>query len=233
LSSFFGDDGGVDRLPHGYTNFTRLADGRVEKTYDGPRRWANASRELTCLVGLAGRLPVAAVVDNDLSVPRLVLSLVPGRHGQDLIGEGHASRVLRLTGETLVALQRLSTETVPGLVGEGSVVVHGDFGPQNMHFDLDADRVTGVLDWESAHIGHPLEDLAWTEWIVRMHHPEATASLDALFEAARQRPPWTQRQAAMIRQIEDLIRYCESAGRDRSASDWRDRLRRTETWSGE
>ena len=226
-----GNDVGVERLPHGYTNFTRVVGGRVEKTYDGPRRWANSTRELACLVGLAGRLPVAAVVEKDLSVPRLKLSLLPGRHGQDLIAEGHASTVLRLTGQALVALQRVSPDTVGGLVGDGSVVVHGDFGPQNMLFDLNADRVTGVLDWESAHIGSPVEDLAWTEWIVRMHHPEAIEALDALFDAAQQRPPWAQRQAAMLQQIEDLIGYCESAGMDRAATDWRDRQRRTETWT--
>ena len=228
-----GDDVGVDRLPHGYTNFTRLANGQVEKTYDGPRRWANSSRELACLLGLADQLPVAVVVDKDLSVPRLILSLLPGRHGQDLIADGHASEVLGLAGEALVAVQRVSPETVPGLVGDGSVIVHGDFGPQNMLFDLNADCVTGVLDWESAHIGSPIEDLAWTEWIVRMHHPEAIDALDALFEAARQRPPWAQRQVAMLQQIEDLIGYCESAGMDHSATDWRDRRHRTETWTGE
>jgi aminoglycoside phosphotransferase (APT) family kinase protein len=29
-----------------------------------------------------------------------------------------------------------------------------------------------VVDWEFAHLGDPVEDLAWCEWIVRMHHPE-------------------------------------------------------------
>ncbi|HEX4489911.1 MAG TPA: aminoglycoside phosphotransferase family protein [Acidimicrobiia bacterium] len=221
----------MDRLPHGYTNFTRLVDAQVEKTYDGPRRWANSARELACLVGLAGQLPVAIVVDQDLSVPRLSLSLLPGRHGQELIDEGHASKVLRLAGEALVALQGVPPDTVPDLVGEGSVIVHGDFGPQNMLFDLNADRVTGVLDWESAHIGSPIEDLAWSEWIVRMHHPEAIDALDAIFEAAQQRPPWAQRQRAMLQQIEGLIEYCESAGMDRSAADWRIRLHRTKTWT--
>ena len=223
----------MDRLPHGYTNFTRLADGQVQKTYDGPRRWTGSTRELACLLGLADRLPVAVVVGKDLSVPRLTLSLLPGRHGQELIAEGHASKVLRLAGDALAALQRVSRDAVPDLVGEGSVIVHGDFGPQNMLFDLDADCVTGVLDWESAHIGSPIEDLAWTEWIVRTHHPEAIAELDALFEAARQRPPWAQRQAAMLHRIRDLIGYCDSAGMEGSAADWRDRLQRTETWTGE
>jgi aminoglycoside phosphotransferase len=228
-----GDDVGVDRLPHGYTNFTRFADGRVEKVYDGPRRLANASRELACLSSLGHHLPVAAVVEHDLAIPRLTLSLLPGRHGQDLIDEGYASRVLRLVGETLSALHDLAVDAVPGLVGEGSVIVHGDFGPQNMLFDLDPDRVTGVLDWESAHLGGPIEDLAWTEWLVRMHHPDAIDALDDLFAAAGQRPSWSERQTAMVRQGREVLAYCELAGMDRSAVEWRDRLRRTEAWTGE
>jgi aminoglycoside/choline kinase family phosphotransferase len=52
-------------------------------------------------------------------------------------------RVLRLVGETLAALQRVAPDTVRGLVGERAVIVHGDFWPQNMLFDLEADGVTG------------------------------------------------------------------------------------------
>jgi aminoglycoside phosphotransferase (APT) family kinase protein len=36
---------------------------------------------------------------------------------------------------------------------------HGDAGPGNFLFD--ADRVTALLDWEFAHLGDPLDDLAW------------------------------------------------------------------------
>lgn len=223
----------MDRLPHGYTNFTRLAHGHVEKTYDGARRWANATRELTCLTALAGRLPVATVVDHDLSIPRLTLSLLPGRHGQDLLNEGHAPRVLRLVGETLNQLQRLAPGTVRELDGSGPVIVHGDFGPQNMLLDLDASRATGVVDWESAHLGSPIEDLAWTEWVVRMHHPAAVDALDDLFAGATQRPSWPERKAAMIRQLREVLAYCEVSGLHDSAVDWRDRLRRTEAWTGE
>ncbi|AWK76547.1 hypothetical protein CBI38_34845 (plasmid) [Rhodococcus oxybenzonivorans] len=39
-------------------------------------------------------------------------------------------------------------------------VVHGDFKANNLLFGSDG-RVT-VLDWELAHLGDPLEDLAWT-----------------------------------------------------------------------
>lgn len=38
-------------------------------------------------------------------------------------------------------------------------IVHGDIGPAN--FLHDGQRVTAVLDWESAHYGDPMEDMAW------------------------------------------------------------------------
>lgn len=224
----------MNRLPHGYTNFTRRLPGQlIEKTYDGPRRWDNARRELTCLTALARRLPVAVVVRHDLTVPQLQLSALPGRHGQDLIDEGHAESVLRLVGTTLAALQALTVDLIPGLDGDGAVIVHGDFGPQNMLFDLQRDAVTGVLDWESAHLGSPIEDLAWTEWIVRMHHPGALDALDALFGGLPDRPSWSERQASMLEQSRRVLAYCESGGMVDSARVWREQLRRTEAWSDE
>jgi aminoglycoside phosphotransferase (APT) family kinase protein len=38
-------------------------------------------------------------------------------------------------------------------------LVHGDFRPGNVLFD--EGRIVGILDWEMAHVGDPLEDLAW------------------------------------------------------------------------
>ena len=40
-------------------------------------------------------------------------------------------------------------------------VVHGDFRTGNFLYD-DAGGVRGILDWEMAHLGDPLEDLAWS-----------------------------------------------------------------------
>ncbi len=49
-------------------------------------------------------------------------------------------------------------EAAPG-PPERAVLVHGDLGPGNvMH---DGRRVTGLCDWELAHVGDPMEDLAW------------------------------------------------------------------------
>jgi aminoglycoside phosphotransferase (APT) family kinase protein len=44
-------------------------------------------------------------------------------------------------------------------VGARPVLVHGDAGPGNFLF---ADgRITAIVDWELAHLGDPMEDLAW------------------------------------------------------------------------
>lgn len=42
---------------------------------------------------------------------------------------------------------------------ERTVLVHGDFKPGNVL--LDGDEVSAVLDWETAHLGDPHEDLGW------------------------------------------------------------------------
>lgn len=42
---------------------------------------------------------------------------------------------------------------------EPAVLVHGDAGPGNFLFQ--GGRMTALLDWELAHIGDPMEDIAW------------------------------------------------------------------------
>ncbi len=58
------------------------------------------------------------------------------------------------------ALQRLEDwELTPP---ERVVVVHGDYRTGNLLYDPTGQRgITGVLDWEMAHPGDPLEDVAW------------------------------------------------------------------------
>ncbi len=53
---------------------------------------------------------------------------------------------------------RQLAETAPG-PSERMVLVHGDLGPGNVLHD--GRRVTGLCDWELAHVGDPMEDLAW------------------------------------------------------------------------
>jgi aminoglycoside phosphotransferase (APT) family kinase protein len=47
---------------------------------------------------------------------------------------------------------------VPGYAGP-AVLVQGDTGPGN--FMYDCGRITAIVDWELAHLGDPMDDLAW------------------------------------------------------------------------
>jgi aminoglycoside phosphotransferase (APT) family kinase protein len=47
------------------------------------------------------------------------------------------------------------------------VLCQGDTGPGN--FIYDGDRVEGVIDWELAHIGDPMDDIAWLSWRATQH----------------------------------------------------------------
>lgn len=44
-------------------------------------------------------------------------------------------------------------------ISSRSVLVHGDFKPGNAL--LEGEEITALLDWETAHLGDPLEDLGW------------------------------------------------------------------------
>ncbi len=161
-------------------------------------------------------------------MPLLIVRDAAGTHGQDMIDVGRAAPVLRLLGSLLVSLHQVSTSAVPGLVGAGPVLVHGDFGPQNVV--IEDDRITALVDWEFAHIGQPVEDLAWAEWIVRMHHPDAVDDLPELLDASRLGIEWPARHQAMVARCEELMRISEAARSADTLGLWRDRLRATELW---
>jgi aminoglycoside phosphotransferase len=185
----------MNRLPHGYTNESELSDeGSVVKRYIGRGAEERARTEAHCLRALCQLLPVPKVVSSD--VASLTISYVEGTHGQDLIGEGQAEEVFFAAGRMLRRIHEIGLKLT--LAGEGDTLVHGDFGPQNLLFSDDARHVVAVLDWEWAHYGSAVEDLAWAEWIVRMHHPNDVGALPALFDAYGFRPAWHQRKQSMI-----------------------------------
>ena len=156
-------------MPHGYTNDTRGDGAFVVKTYVGPSAAARHDRERTMLERLHGVLPIAAVVPDGLDftadrIPerppggethRLRMPHLPGVQGQELIDAGLAGPVLRSCGATLRQLQSIPLSLAAPDVEHvsGAVLVHGDYGPNNMLFDPRTVAVTGLLDWEWAHVG--------------------------------------------------------------------------------
>lgn len=177
----------------------------------------------------------------------LTLGFVQGAHGQDLLDGGRAAEVLHASGRVLARIHSLDvTAILPGSrAGAGEVLVHGDYGPNNLLFDPDGSGVAGVLevaavlDWEWAHVGQRIEDLAWCEWIVWMHHPEQVGAMDDFFAGYVSgvpgrncaRPAWVDRQSAMVTQCQRLIDFCErwEPGGD-GVREWQTRAARTADW---
>lgn len=65
---------------------------------------------------------------------------------------------------------------------EGPVVlVQGDTGPGNLMY---ADgKVSGIIDWELAHLGDPMDDIAWISWRTIQHSFTDYAARMAEYEA--------------------------------------------------
>ncbi|MFD8867341.1 phosphotransferase family protein [Streptomyces sp. NPDC059590] len=212
-------------LKHGYTNRT-IGDGAVvRKTYAGPDAELRLDRERTLLTRLHGRLPVPPVHEADTGT--LTLGFMTGVPGQELLDAGRAAEVLEACGALLRRIHGTEASV------RGAVLVHGDYGPNNLLLDPVTFQVTAVVDWEFAHLGDPVEDLAWCEWIVRMHHPEHRHALDAFFRAYGEDavPPWPVRQAAMLARCESLREFCHRwEPNGAGVTLWRERAAATAGW---
>lgn len=219
-------------MPHSYTNRTTRDGSVVTKAYQGPGAARRCEREAAVLRGLAGWLPVPAVID--IGAYCLRLTFMEGVPGQELIDAGHAGRVLRACGRMLRRVHAIGPEL--GCVEDRdhpfTVLVHGDYGPNNVLLDPGADEVAAIVDWEWAHAGDPVEDIAWCEWIIRMHHPQSTAALGELFGAYGFTPAWSARQQAMVAQCRAQLDFCEQWQRSgENLHRWQQRLRATTSWT--
>ena len=177
--------------------------------------------EVEAIRRAADRVPTPAVVQVDETASTVSFARLPGRHGQELIDEGRADRVLEQAGLTL---RSLHPDSHP------PTWVHGDFGPQNLLFDESTSEVTGVLDWEFARLGDPLDDLAWAEWIVRMHHPRAAASVAGLFRGWGQEPEWDRRRTAMLAACRRFQDRAEALNDRAAAALWAERAEISAGW---
>ncbi|MEU1474013.1 phosphotransferase [Streptomyces sp. NPDC005760] len=218
-------------LKHGYTNIT-LSDGAVvKKTYEGPDADLRLRREHALLTRLHGQLPVPPVKAADDTT--LTLGFVQGTPGQELLDSGRAAQVLASCGEVLRRVHATGPSGPAADAPEaGKVLVHGDFGPNNVLLDPATYKVTAVVDWEFAHLGDPVEDLAWCEWVVRMHHPDRRQELPHFFRAyGGEVPPWPVRKAAMIARCEALREFCRRWEPDGPGErQWRARASATAAW---
>lgn len=73
-------------------------------------------------------------------------------------------------GEPIEPMLRISLEflenNIPDYDGP-TVLVQGDTGPGNLMYK--DGKVTGIIDWELAHLGDPMDDVAWMCWRTVQH----------------------------------------------------------------
>lgn len=220
-------------LRHSYTNRTLGNGATVVKCYQGPGAPARSRLELAMLHALQGQVPVPQILDY--SDGCLTMTFTNGIHGQELLDAGQADGVLRACGTMLWRIHQLGTGGIAALdtaADDGQVLVHGDYGPQNVLLDPAALEITAVLDWEWAHTGHPVEDIAWCEWIIRMHHPRLVRQLGVFFNAyGGAVPPWPARHAAMLGRCQSLLDLSHQQQPGGSGeTQWAQRLAVTRAW---
>jgi aminoglycoside phosphotransferase (APT) family kinase protein len=87
-------------------------------------------------------------------------------------------------------------------------LVHSDANPKNLLLDPDSLEVTGVLDWEFAHAGHPFTDLGNTLRFVRL-----PAYADAVLASWCDRRGGTPEAALDLARAADLWALVDLAGR--------------------
>jgi len=222
---------GPQPMAHGYSHRTTRAGSVITKAYQGPDASGCCARERATLTALAGLLPVPRVLST--GAVTLQTGLMPGVHGQDLIEAGLAGPVLAACGRVLRRIHQLPVPAslLDGAGNRATFLVHGDFGPNNVLLDDRAQAVTAVLDWEWAHAGDPVEDVAWCEFIVRLHHPAEVAALDGFYTGYGSRPPWPRVHEAMVSRCESMLALCRSwdAGGPRTEA-WTDRLAVVRSW---
>lgn len=113
---------------------------------------------------LARALAAIHAIDVDASGLQPADQLVLLRRLHDGLGQAHP--VFELAFRRLEATRPAPAETT---------VVHGDFRMGNLL--VDGTGLTGVLDWELAHLGDPVSDLGWMctrAW--RFHRPDRPAA---------------------------------------------------------
>ena len=213
-------------MPHGYTNLTSLVDGIVVKQYVGVDAEQRFDVEVAALSALLGQLPVPRVVAVDARRLALSLQLLGGLHAQEVVDRAGVT-VLRATGGMARRIHAVVVDVGFGPTNSPGALVHGDFGPQNLLVDRHGTTVIGVLDWEFAHVGDPLEDLMWAEWIVRTHHPKQVDHIGEMYSVYGRSWSWTDRQRAMLERCDDLRKSTQGA----AGALWTQRLDATSRWA--
>lgn len=116
---------------------------------------------------------------------------------------------LRWDADLLARLVAVATDAQALLDTVGrSCVVHSDLNPKNLLVDPDTLEITGVLDWEFAHAGHPFTDLGNT-----LRFDRAPAYAEAVLAAYHERHGTPPDEALPLARAADLWALVDLASR--------------------
>jgi aminoglycoside phosphotransferase (APT) family kinase protein len=119
---------------------------------------ATLGRHLGVLLADLGGMPMlraGAFLDGDLTIGDL-----PGPEGLPEWVAEHEQRLDRFTADELTGLREVAEEAQTLLdTVTRRCLVHSDVNPKNLLLDPATLEVTGLVDWEYCHAGHPFTDL--------------------------------------------------------------------------
>lgn len=199
-----------------------------------------ADVERALLARLPSEVPVPTLLPSS-AARQVRTAFVPGILGQDWVAAGRPAtdptrvarhvRFLSQCGRILRLLHRVDVDV--RLPGEGPVVVHGDFGPYNIIVGPTEGEIRALIDWELAHRGSAVEDLAWMEWNMRIWYSPQPGVLEAFYRSYGDVPPWRDRHAAMLERCD---RHAQRARRSsypapEARARWLEHLEQTRAFS--
>lgn len=157
------------------------------------------------LVAVLGGMPLpraGAFVDGNLSVE-------PWDQPDDLPGFVAHAQLPSWTAEERAPLIEVATVAQDLLdTVERTCLVHSDLNPKNLLVDPDTLAITGLVDWEYAHAGHPFTDLGNVLRFDR--HPAYVQGVLAAYELRRGTAP---AEALALARAADLWALVDLAGR--------------------
>lgn len=210
----------------GATQRVDLADGRrVAARAIGAGQGDHAARAARAMADArraAIPVPIATVLEAG-GATWFVTPWVEGDVGARWLDTPERARAL---ARAMGTLQRAVRAIEPGLAP--LAFVHGDFAPINVLVAADG-TVTALLDFECAHVGDPLTDVAWWGWVVRHHHPDAWVAAWPTFCVAAGTDPERDGPTLRALMLGELARRAAAAV-DPDRRRWLDRLTEATTW---
>lgn len=122
---------------------------------DGQARLGAAVGDLVAVLGGMPMLHRGSFVDGNLTLGDL-----GGPDGLPEWVAAHEDRFAHWAPDELSGLRAVAADAQALLdTVTRSCLVHSDLNPKNLLIDADTLTITGVVDWEHAHAGHPFTDL--------------------------------------------------------------------------